>query len=221
PGRRAEGIDTQLYVAGVMSLPGRDPLKKTVVGAQYTRKLVRVDQSSIHWYGVVIPATVNVGRTPHIFFTPTPHQGGYEDPAYENFTAWGQLWDDYTSRMGGQMTAAGADQIMIIPFYKNGQTQSLGDFEANWREVIAAVATAAINSVAPTLLRTDSYEFDQIVSSSFSNGWSAHQRFNGAIGAAAMTVRAFDIDGAAAQPPSLGWRPRNGVRYLDRPVPVG
>ncbi len=217
PGGRPEVMDVRQWVATVASVPGRDLLRKTGVGQPYTRKLVRVDKSSVKWYGVVIPATPTVGRVPHVFFTPTPHQGGYEDPTYGAFSAWGQLWDDYTARMGGQMAAAGVDEIMVIPFYKNGQSQGLGDFETNWQDVISLVATAGINAVDPLLLRTDTYQFDSLVSSSFSNGWIAHKPFNRA--AAAMTTTVFDIDGAAAQPSSISWRPRGMVKYINKPVP--
>lgn len=218
PGGRTEVKDDGIYVAGVASLPGSDPLRKAVVGAQYTRKLVRVDQSSIKWYGVVVPQSLNPGCIPHVFFTPTPHQGGYHDPGYDSFASWGQLWDDYTSRMGGQMCAATSDQVLVIPFYRNAQSQSLGDFSSNWQEVIAAVVSAALDAVKPMFLR-DTFTFDRIVSSSFSNGWVAHKNFNASLGAAAMTRVAFDLDGAAAQPTSLTWRPQSGVKYLNRPVP--
>ena len=57
------------------------------------------------------------------------------------------------------------------------------------------------------------------MSSSFSNGWIAHSKFNKSRGAAGMTNCAFDIDGAAAQPTSLGWRPEGGMKYLNRAVP--
>jgi len=220
PGGRSEEIDAGLHVAATASVSGREPLRKAVVSSKYTRKLVRVDQSSIKWFGVVVPRAVNVGRVPHVFFTPTPYQGGYQDNTYDAFSAWGQLWDDYTSRMGGQMAAATATQVMIIPFYKNAQTQNLGQFQSNWQEVISAVATAAIGAIDPLLLR-DTFTFDRIVSSSFSNGWIAHKQFNSGRGAAAMTAVAFDIDGAAAQPTSLGWRPSNGLKYINRPIPAG
>lgn len=218
PGARAEAADTGLYVASVESLPGRDVLHKVVVGAEYTRKLVRVDASSIKWYGVVVPRSVNQDSIPHVFFTPTPAQGHYFDPGYDSFTSWGKLWDDYTSRIGGQICAATSNQILVIPFYKNSQSQGLGDFSNNWQEVISAVVTAALSAIDPLFLR-DTYTFDRLVSSSFSNGWIAHKLFHSSRGVAAQTNVAFDIDGAAAQPTSLGWHPTRAVRYLNRPVP--
>jgi hypothetical protein len=218
PGSRAEFMNVNIAVASVTSVPGVDVMRKAVVGAEYTRKLVRVDASSIKWYGVAVPSSLNPDAIPHVFFTPTPAQGNYYDPGYDVFASWGQLWGDYTSRMGGQIFAATSDQILVIPFYKNSQSQSLGDFSDNWQEVIAAVATAAINAIDPLFLR-DTYTFDSIVSSSFSNGWIAHSRFNSSRGAAGMTKVLFDIDGAAAQPTSLSWRPSGTVKYLNRAVP--
>jgi hypothetical protein len=88
----------------------------------------------------------------------------------------------------------------------------------NWQDVISAVVTTAINSVDPLYLR-NTYTFDRICSSSFSNGWVAHNGFNtAALGAGAMTDVWFDLDGQAASPPS-NWRGPNGVCYLNRPPP--
>jgi hypothetical protein len=78
---------------------------------------------------------------------------------------------------------------------------------------VSAVVTAAINSIDPYMLR-DTFTFDRIVSSSFSNGYVAHQGFhNKAAGAAAMTDVLFDLDGQAG---GSTWRPAKGVIYLNR-----
>jgi hypothetical protein len=225
PDGLAEDVSTQVYVTDVSSMSGFGPLRKAVVQAQYTRYLVRVEGSSINWFGIAIPwsFTGQTSTVPHINFTPTPIQGGYSDATYESFGGWGKLWDDYTDIIGGQMAASGADQVLVIPFYRTGQQRNLGDFLGNWRSVISAVLTAAINHYDPTALR-DTFQFDSIVSSSFSNGWVAHHQFNTqAAGAAAMTDVLFDLDGVAG---GSNWRPDNGVIYLNRaPVarvnPVG
>jgi hypothetical protein len=204
-----------IYVADPGTLPGRGVIDVTVVNSAYTRRLVRVEGSSITWFGVVMPNDVP-GTVPHLNFTPTPIQGHYYDNTYDSFGGWGQLWDDYTSVIGGQLAASGADQILIIPFYRTAQAGNLGDFLSNWREVVSAVATAAIDSVDPLRLR-DSYRFDRIVSSSFSNGYVAHQQFNlKAAGAGAMTDVIIDLDGQAG---GSHWRPSNGVIYLNQAVP--
>ena len=75
PGGRAEVMNVRQWVATVASVPGRDLLRKMGVGQPYTRKLVRVDKSSVKWYGVVIPATTTVGRVPHVFFHADPASG--------------------------------------------------------------------------------------------------------------------------------------------------
>jgi hypothetical protein len=186
-----------------------------------TRRLVRVTGSSIKWFGVVIPTNYAGGvvlGTPHIFFTPSPHQGGYQDSAYEQFTTWRMLWHDYTSIMGTQVVGSGMRQILVIPFYKNSQQQNLGSFLTNWKEVVSEVITGVIHSLDPLFLR-DRFEFDQIFTSSFSNGTWAHWNFH-AMGAnvAPMTRMAFDIDGSAAKP-ALKWRADRMVAYRNTPVP--
>src|ERR1700722_5728739 len=207
-----------IFVVDVSLMTGFGPLKPAVAYASYVRKLVRVEGSSINWFGVVIPdASEGQGSVPHINFTPTPAQGRYFDETYDSFSGWGQLWADYTSVIGGQVAASGADQILVVPFYKNSQQQNLGDFLLNWREVVAAVVTAALDSVDPLMLR-GAFTFDRIVSSSFSNGWVAHQGFNSkAVGAAAATKFIFDLDGVAG---GSHWLPTNGVIYQNRKSPV-
>jgi hypothetical protein len=199
-------------------MPGFRPIQPLVANASYTRKLVRVEGCSINWFGVVVPtACKGQGSIPHINFTPTPEQGHYYDPGYDAFTSWAQLWDDYTSVIGGQVAASGVDQILVLPFYKNGQQRNLGDFLINWRNAVAEAITAALISIDPFMLR-DTFTYDQIVSSSFSNGWVAHQGFNTqAAGAASATTILFDLDGVAG---GSNWRPPNGVIYQNRQSPV-
>jgi hypothetical protein len=196
-------------------MAGIKPFGWTALKADYIRKLVYVDSGSINWFGVVC-ARGSFGSVPHINFTPTPIQGGYPDTTYGSFGGWGRLWADYTSVIGGQMVAAGVDQILVIPFYRTSQSGKLGDFLANWKEVVSAVITAAINSIDPYYLR-DTYSFDHICSSSFSNGWVAHQNFySHATGAASMTDVLFDLDGQAG---GSHWRPPEGIIYQNRGAP--
>lgn len=217
----APGVEEQgpigLWVVDVNQMTGLKPFQPLPVSADYIRKLVRVDNCSIKWYGVVIPrACTGISSIPHINFTPTPAQGGYYDNGYDSFLTWAQLWDDYTSIIGGQMTAAGVEQILVIPFYKNSQTLDLGNFMSTWKDVVVAVVTAALDSFNPYLLRK-SYEFDKIVSSSFSNGYVAHMTFNQkSDGAAAATNLVIDLDGQAG---GSTWTPPNGVIYRNKAVP--
>lgn len=213
-------VSALIEVADVTTLAGTGPLRSTWVTCNYIRRLVRFQSSSVPWFGVVMPQSGNgrtYGSVPHIHFTPTPAQGGYQDGTYDHFTAWFPLWDDYTRIIGGQLAASGADQTLIIPFYQNAQSGKLGDFLLDWKEVIAQVLTAAVNSADPYRLR-DTFTFDRIVSSSFSNGWVTHRDFNSnAVGAAAMTGVLYDLDGQAAHPSSKNWRPVGRVAYLDLP----
>jgi hypothetical protein len=207
-----------MSVADVNMLAGFRTIEPMGVNTDLVRKLVRVDNSSINWYGVVIPrGSQGQGAVPHINFTPTPDQGHYYDPGYDSFASWGKLWEDYTWVIGGQVAASGANQILVIPFYKNAQTKDLGDFLTNWQEVVAQVITAALISYDPMILRTD-FSFSRIVSSSFSNGFVAHMTFNSkGVGAATMTDYVFDLDGAAG---GSHWTPPNGVIYRNQKSPV-
>lgn len=217
-----EELNSQLWVvAEPASLSGTAALQARDISPPLTRKLVSVSGSSIKWFGVVLPLNQTggvAGGTPHIFFTPSPWQGDYNDGGYNQFTSWNGLWDKYTSLVGSQLVASGASQILVIPFYKNSQTGSLGSFLTNWKEVISAVVTAAINSTDPLFLR-DTFQFTEIFSSSFSNGITTLHNFNtqGA-NAASMTRLVFDLDGQAA---GSHWRPANGIIYLNRHAPGG
>jgi hypothetical protein len=205
---------------------GTAPIDPITGAVNYVRKLVRVENCSINWFGVLFKNSDNgayFGKEPHIFFTPTPVQGGYSDGTYDTFGGsppWSKLWHDYTWGMGRQICLANADQVLVIPFYRTSQHSNLGNFLGNWKEVIEKVVTAAIDSIDVMYLR-DGYTFDTICSSSFSNGWKPHSLLHEqGVGAAAMTRVAFDLDGQAAKPPSH-WRPSKGVIYLDLPPPFG
>lgn len=218
---RDEDYSTQFFAANVATLPGLGLLMPESHNIDISRRLVRIDGCSIKWFGVVVPATgqSQSGQSvPHIHFTPTPIQGGYADSQYESFNGWMQLWADYTDIPGGQMAGAGADHILVTPFYKTAQAYTgMGDFLNNWRQVVSAVIAAAINSIDPLRLR-DGFEFDRIVSSSFSNGYVAHKQFyEKATGAADMTDVLFDLDGVAG---GSTWRPPKGVIYLNRQPPA-
>jgi len=107
----------QSVVAAAESLPGMARLVPTSQQIEYSRRLVSVSGSSIKWFGVLLPTSVGasvVSAAPHIFFTPMPAQGGYSDANYEAFTEWGQLWDDDTDRIGGLLSASGANQVLVI-----------------------------------------------------------------------------------------------------------
>jgi hypothetical protein len=223
---RSESGSRTLTVADPWSLDGSDPLDASVITGTVARALVRVPSSSITWYGVVVPVTGDgsllVG-SPHIFFTPTPALGGYMDPGYDSFTSWIELWTKYTTAIGVQIAAAGVAHVLVIPFYKNSQYANLGDFVTNWKEVVSAVGTAAINSFDPLFLR-DRYTFDKLFSSSFSSGVVALQDFHTrGVGVTSMSQMAFNLDGQAS---GSHWNPSRGVIYRNTPVyggpnPVG
>lgn len=218
PGGLEEAFSSTVLVAEVNSMNGRGLLTPAWLPTQYDRRLIRVEGSSITWFGVVVPKNAGgsrFGKIPHINFTPTPIQGGYHDGTYDSFGGWDNLWRDYTSVIGGQVALSGADQILVLPFYRTIQANKLGDFLLNWKETIAAVVTAAIDSIDATALR-DSYTFDRIVTSSFSNGYVAHQHFHAkGAGVSEATDVIIDLDGQAG---GSIWRPAKGVIYLNQPA---
>ena len=82
------------YVASVESVPGRDVLRKAVAAAAYTRKLVRVDASSIKWrWRCRAEVTQSHQPAARVLHADAGCNGHYFDPGYDAFTSWGQLWD--------------------------------------------------------------------------------------------------------------------------------
>ena len=220
PTPAADRVAGNFYVASPPSLFGFKPLIQQQVAANYTRRLVSVEGSSIKWFGVVLPdgaVAMEDFAVPHLFFTPRPGQAGYNDAGYETFFSWGPLWDAYTYWIGAQVASSEVKQILVIPFYKDLQSPlgnknepGLGTFLTNWKAVISAVVTAAVNHIDPLMLRTD-YSFDSIVTSSFSNGWLAHSSFHGrGAGVSGATIRMFDLDGGAPAAGGLLWTTPNG-----------
>jgi len=204
------------------SLPGQAPLRPVGQKVEYSRRLVSYSGSSIKWFGVLVPSNVGNPATaiPHIFFTPTPIQGGYRDENYDSFGGWEQLWHDYTDRIGSLIAASGVNQILVVPFYKTMQAYALGSFLQDWQETISAVVTAAFNDMNPYYVQ-GSYSFDKIVSGSFSNGVNAHRNFHTmGVGASDMTKVLFDLDGVA-QTGGSNWRPSKGIIYQNRGSPTG
>jgi hypothetical protein len=218
-----DGDNVDFTAIDPFSMPGRGGLKIIHKSWSYIRRLVRVENCSIKWFGVLFNrsgGSVDFGTIPHIYFTPHPAQGGYQDPGYDSFKTWHKLWHDYTQAPGRQIVTANKSQVLVVPFYTNAQHHALGDFLVNWKEAVAAVVTAAIDSVDATELRS-SFDFTEIYSTSFSDGWIPHSQFHhDGVGVKAMTTKVIDLDGQAAHPPSH-WRPAKGIVYLDKPPPAG
>ena len=200
------------------SVSGTALMEGTSVRVSFSRRLYRVEGTSINWFGVALPKNLSQAPLPLIYFTPTPHQGGAEDPAYDSWgAAWDSLFGTYIYYMGAQVAASTAQLALVIPFYRNAQTNDLGTFNLNWSEVVTALVGAALEDElfgSGWVVVRDRYSFDSIYTASFSNGWGAHSAFWGkGSGVVAATRYAIDLDGAAAKPPSIGWRPTVGIIY--------
>jgi len=219
PNGLLEDIDSGAIVTEPISVRGSAQMMPLTVKTQYTRKLVRYEGSSITWFGVVVPAVPLCGQfKTHLNFTPSPAQGRYYDSGYDTFTTWAQLWDDYTDVIGGQIAAATSDQILVLPFYRNSQVKDLGGFLQDWKSVIESVITVVIDDLDPTALR-DTYVCRDLVTSSFSNGWVAHNNFQGkAQGASGLTSAIYDLDGVAG---GSHWVPPKSTVYRNQTVPRG
>ena len=216
PGGLSAFLSNGTSAVNVAQMRGLGRIDPMPISYAIYRKLVRVDNSSIKWFGVVLSTNTSSDSIPHINFTPTPIQGGYIDSNYDSFTGWANLWGDYTEIIGGQIMAAGVSQILVLPLYKTSQQRDLGNFLLNWKEIVAKVITAVYLDFDIFSLR-DTYSFDKIVSSSFSNGWVAHQHFNSqAVGASDMTKLIIDLDGVAG---GSHWTPGNGIIYRNRTPP--
>jgi hypothetical protein len=203
------------FIADPSTLDRTGPIGTQPVAPQLTRKLISVTGTSIKWFGVVVPLDSSgsvAGGSPHIFFTPSPGQHPCFHSDYAQFvgTSWQDLWDKYTSAIGSQLVASGATEILVIPFYEDSQTSNLGSFLTEWQQAVSAVVTAAINDTDPLFLR-DTFTFNSIFTSSFSNGIVPHQNFNTqGTGVGGMTTVGFDLDGQAS---GSRWHPPGGIVY--------
>lgn len=202
-----------LHAVDPASVAGTAPLEVKTLTPPLTRVLVRVEGTSIRWFGVALARSRSgQARTgaPFVFFTPSPWQGGYRDPDYDAFKTWMRLFDRYTSVMGAQLAASGAPLILVIPFYRSDQSGQLGSFLADWRPVVQAVLTEAINTVDPMALRSD-YTFDHLYTGSFSNGIVTQRNFvvagAGVVGALRKSI---NLDGQAS---GVLWNAARSVVY--------
>jgi hypothetical protein len=208
-------------VVDPVSVAGTDPLQPKDLLPDLNRFLVSEECSAIKWFGVVVPLNQTggvAGGVPHIFFTPSPGQHPCFDFNYDQFlnTSWTELWDKYTSAIGSQISDSHAAQTLVIPIYKNAQAANLEDFLTNWQAAVSAVVTAAINALDPLFL-CDTYTFDSIFSSSFSNGIVTLQNFHTqGSGVASMCTMSFNLDGQAS---GSTWNPTPAVVYRNTGAP--
>jgi hypothetical protein len=114
-------------------MPGTGPLVSALQQTEYSRRLVSAAARQSSGSGSSCrhrSARPSLQQLRYVF-TPTPIQGGCTDTNYDRFRGWGQLWDDYTDRIGGLVSASRVNQILVIPFYNTGQAYDLGSFLAN------------------------------------------------------------------------------------------
>lgn len=202
-----------LHAADPASVAGTQPLEVRSITPPMTRVLLRVEGTSIKWFGVAM-ARSGSGRArtgaPLVFFTPSPWQGGYRDPDYDAFTRWRRLFDRYTWAMGAQLAASTAPMVLVIPFYRSDQSGSLGSFLREWRAVLKAVLTKAYHTVDPLALRAD-YRFEHLYAASFSNGIATQRNFVTAGAGVADALRmSYNLDGQAS---GLLWNATRSMSY--------
>lgn len=128
------------------------------------------------------------------------------------------FWDDYTYIMGSQIAAAGAQQILVVPFYRRIQPTKIGVFSQNWKDAVISAVTVAVQDAMPMAL-AGPYDFNAIVSSSFSSGWIIHSNFhhNGR-DVSPMTRSLFELDGFGS---GCIWVSPKGITFRNRVAPRG
>jgi hypothetical protein len=213
---------SKVPAAAPHSVSGGGPLQLEWVSSTTTRMIIHVPGQDVSWFGVVIPEKVvanPAGAMPCVFFTPKPGQAGILPGNYNRFmgTAWEDLWERYTRKIGGQLAASGANVILVFPFYTDNQMTNLGSFAADWEDVLELVISTAIDRINPLALR-DRFDIGSIMTASFSNGIIAHQTFvTTGRGVASALYQAIIFDARHLS----GWQPKGAVHYLNTKAKSG
>ncbi len=215
-----ETVDQVFDFVDPTSVAGLGKLRYIARPVKFVRRLYKVQGLSIKWFAVVVPDGLFLEPSPHVYFIPSPEQGKADDGSYDQFAgAWrSTLYVDYTKFVGAQVAnAREAQQVLVIPFYRNSQRQNLGDFNQYWQPVITQLLTDAIFKKDVLIIRKNEVSFDSIYTSSFSNGWVTHQHFQqSGKSVADLTIKLFDLDGVQA---GSSWAPAKSIIYKNRPPP--
>jgi hypothetical protein len=144
-------------------------------------------------FGVVVPPTLRSFDSAHIFFHPNPGFAGFNDATYQSRAGWGRIFHYMSDSFSAQFTAAGLDQILIMPVFTASTLGSAGIFPERWQEIVSAIL-ADLNP-NPFENALGFKPLRNIVLSSFSAGISYSHHFRQRANGMDAVVATIDFDG--------------------------
>jgi hypothetical protein len=179
-----------------------------------------LDQPVIpRWFGVLVPDGVSSFDKAHIFFHPTPGQGGYDDANYQALGNWSNLFYYLSSRMGAQFCAAGTGRVMVMPLMTWGTANDCGILPQRWEPIVSRIfgmlKSNDMSGSAPPASISD------VVVSSFSSGITYSHHFRNKANLGARLAGVIDLDGRFSQFGSLSEKlgnPKRLVRMQQMPA---
>ena len=144
-------------------------------------------------FGVVVPPTLRSFDSAHIFFHPNPGRAGFNDATYQTRAGWGKIFHYMSDSFSAQFTAAGLDQILIMPVFTASTLSTAGIFPERWQEITSAIL-ADLNP-NPFENALGFKPLRNIVLSSFSAGISYSHHFRQRAGGLDAVVATIDFDG--------------------------
>ena len=138
-----------------------------------------------NWFGIVIPNGAANFQNIHLFFHPTPSQGGFLDKNYKTKVGWSGLFHYLTDLMSAQFCAAGSNQVLVMPLLTQSAANTCGILPQRWESLISQM----LGQIAAQPVTISS-----VVVSSFSSGitFSAAFRKNAGIGGRLRGIIDFD-----------------------------
>lgn len=144
-------------------------------------------------FGVVVPPTLRSFDSAHVFFHPNPGFAGFNDATYQSRAGWGKIFHYMSDSFSAQFTAAGLDQILIMPVFTASTLSTAGIFPERWQDIVSAIL-ADINP-NPFENALGFKPLRNIVLSSFSAGISYSHHFRQRAGGLDAVVATIDFDG--------------------------
>lgn len=167
---------------------------------RYRTFLYALDDQTVvpNWFGVAIAEGITDFTRPTVYFHPTPGQAGYVDADYrEKKGKWPQLFaylDRLGAQLGGAVSFGGSpDQVVIVPFMKEGAAGSAGIFPVHWKAILRDILIDVRSQVAGIDAALD---LSALVVASYSSGFLYSSAFrSAAVGLAPLLEQVWDFDG--------------------------
>lgn len=198
-GTGAQTVDKLLVVTDSV-VPGSGKLTFVTRQVRYRTFLYELDDDSIvpNWFGVTVPEGITDFTRPTLYFHPTPGQAGYVDADYrEKKGKWPSLFA-YMDRLGAQVAGAvsfggSPDQVVIMPFMKEGASGTAGIFPVHWKAIVRDILRDVRAQVAGIDAPVDP---STVVVASYSSGFLYSSAFRqSADGLSALLEQVWDFDG--------------------------